>query len=97
MRPIKISEDIVPIGEFRAQAAHWLKRAGETAQPVVITQNGKPAAVLLSPAEYDRLQDRQRFLESVTAGIEDAEAGRIMTTSELKGRRAARRAKTRAA
>ena len=97
MRPIKISEDIVPIGEFKAQAARWLKRAGETAQPVVITQNGKPAAVLLSPAEYDRLQDRQRFLESVAAGIEDAEAGRIMTTSELKARLAARRAKTRAA
>ena len=49
MRSIRVSEDIVPIGEFKGQAAHWLRRVSETGQPVVITQNGKPAGVLLSP------------------------------------------------
>jgi hypothetical protein len=47
--------------------------------------------VLLSPAEYDRLQERQRFLESVAAGIKDADAGRTMTTAQLRRRLAARR------
>ncbi len=97
MRTLRISQDIVPLGEFKGQAAHWLKRANETDQPVVITQNGKPAAVLLSPAEYDRLQERQRFLESITAGLDDAADGRSMTTAELKSRLAARRRKRPAA
>ena len=96
MKPLRIAEDIVPIGQFKAQAAHWLKRTQETAQPIVITQNGKPAGVLLSPAEYDRLSDRERFLQSVAAGLADADSGRVMTTDALKQRLAARRAARRA-
>ena len=88
---LRVSQDVVPIGEFKAQASRWLGHARETGQPVLITQNGRPAAVLLSPVEYDRLQERQRFLESIAAGLEDAEAGRTMTTSEVKRRLAARR------
>jgi prevent-host-death family protein len=52
----------------------------------VITQNGRPAGVLLSPREYDRIQERQRFLESIAAGLADAESGRTMTTMELRER-----------
>src|SRR6266540_3324080 len=62
MKSIRVSEDIVPIGEFKGQAAHWLRRISETGQPVIITQNGKPAGVLLSPSGFDRLQERQRFV-----------------------------------
>ena len=83
MRAIKVAEDIVPIGEFKGQAARWLRHAAESGQPVVITQNGKPAGVLVSPREYDRLTERQRFLESVALGLADAEAGRTMNTKEL--------------
>ena len=83
MRALKVAEDIVPVGEFKGQAAHWLRHAAESGQPVVITQNGKPAGVLVSPREYDRLTERQRFLESVALGLADAEAGRTMNTKEL--------------
>ena len=48
----------------------------------------------MSPADFDRLQERQRFLESVAAGLADAEAGRLMNTRELAGKLAeARRAR----
>jgi len=63
----------------------------ETGQPVVITQNGRPAGVLLSPAEFDRLLGRQRFLESMAAGMADADAGRTMDGAELLRRLAERR------
>ena len=83
MRALKVAEDIVPVGEFKGQAARWLRHVAESGQPVVITQNGKPAGVLVSPSEYDRLTERQRFLESVALGVADAEAGRTMNTKEL--------------
>jgi prevent-host-death family protein len=83
MRAIRVAEDIVPVGEFKGQAARWLRHASETGQPVVITQNGKPAGVLISPTEYDRLTERQRFLESIALGLADAEAGRTMDTKDL--------------
>ncbi len=88
---IRVSEDVVPIGEFKGQAARWLQHAKDSGRAVLITQNGRPAAVLLSPAAYDRLQERQQFLESVAAGLEDAELDRTMTTAALKRRLAARR------
>ena len=91
MRALKVAEDIVPVGEFKGQAARWLRHVAESGQPVVITQNGKPAGVLVSPSEYDRLTERQRLLESVALGLADAEAGRTMNTKELLRRLEERR------
>lgn len=86
MKPLRVSQDIVPMAEFKGQAAHWFRRVAENNQPVVITQNGKPAGVLLSPAEFDRLVERARFLTDVAAGVTDLDAGRTVTTEELKRR-----------
>ena len=83
MKPLRVSDGIVPIGEFKAQAARWLRRLSEKNGALVITQNGRPAGVLISPADFDRLRERQRFLESIAAGLADAEAGRFMDTREL--------------
>lgn len=91
MRAIKVAEDIVPVGRFKAQTARWLRHAAESGQPVIITQNGKPAGVLVSPTEYDRLTERERFLESVALGLADAEAGRTMATKDLLRRLEERR------
>ena len=92
MKEVQVSDGIVPLGEFKAQAAKFLKRLGESGQPMVITQNGRPAGVLVSPREFDRIQERQRFLESISAGLADAEAGRVVDTAELKKRLRMRRA-----
>lgn len=95
MRPVRVSEDIVPVSDFKAQAADWLKRVADTGQPVVITQNGKAAGVLVSPSEFDRLRDRAGLLEAIDAGLADENAGRVVThatvVSEMK-RRAVKRA-----
>jgi len=88
-----VSDGIVPLGEFKAQAAKLLKRLGESGGPMVITQNGRPAGVLLSPKEFDLIQERQRFLESVAAGLADAEAGRVIDTTALRKRLRAWRSK----
>lgn len=95
MRILRVSEDVVPVGQFKAQAKKWLARANATGQPLVITQNGRPAAVLLSPAEYDRLADRERFVAEVSAGIADADAGRLLTLEESKARTTRRLGKAR--
>jgi prevent-host-death family protein len=86
MANLRVSEDIVPIGQFKAQAARWLKHAGDTSQPIVITQNGRPAGVLLSPAEYDRLVERERFLADVRDGLGDLSAGKSIDTAALRKR-----------
>jgi prevent-host-death family protein len=86
VKEVQVSEGIVPLGEFKARAAQFLKRLADSDAPMVITQNGRPAGVLLSPTEFDRLQDHHRLLESIVAGLADAESGRIIDTKELRER-----------
>jgi prevent-host-death family protein len=94
MRPVRVAQDIVPVSAFKAQAAEWLKRIADTGQPLVITQNGKAAGVLLSPAQFDQLSERARFLAAVDEGLADSEAGRVHShasvVAEIKKRRQAR-------
>ena len=86
MKELKLSEDVVPIAKFKGEAKQWLKKIADTGQTVVLTQNGVPAGVLISPEEFDRFRERQRFLEGLATGIQDAEAGRVVTTKALKTR-----------
>jgi len=87
---LKISEDIVPLSTFKARASEWLSRISRTGSPVVITQNGRAAAVMLSPQEYDALTERARFVAAVTEGLADAEAGRVVDHESLVAEMAAR-------
>jgi prevent-host-death family protein len=84
MRVIRISENFVPISEFKAQAADWLRKASETGAPVVVTQNGKPAGVLLSPRAFDELAERSRFIAAVEEGLGDLESGRAHSQAEVR-------------
>ena len=84
MKAIKFSQDVVPIGEFKSQSAQWLDRVRKSGQPIVITQNGKPAGILISPTEYDQMREQERFINSVKLGMADADEGRISSVSDLK-------------
>jgi len=84
VKDVIISEDIVPIGEFKAHAAQWVKRMKATGQPLIITQNGKPAVVMISPEDYDRVLEKERFFTSIATGLADVESGNTYSTEELK-------------
>ncbi len=77
MDHLRVSEDIVPLSEFKAHASKWLKKIAQTGAPIVITQNGRAAAVLVSPGEFDALTERGRLLQAVAEGIADADRGRL--------------------
>jgi antitoxin YefM len=84
MSLLAVSKDIIPIGQFKTGLAGWFKSVRESGRPLIITQNGKPAGVLLSPSEFDELAYKKAFFDSVQKGVVDAEAGRTLSTEELK-------------
>jgi prevent-host-death family protein len=53
MNNISVSSDIVPIGQFKAKLSKYLKEMQANRNSLIITQNGKPAGVLVSPQEFD--------------------------------------------
>ena len=83
MKNISIANDIIPIGEFKTRISKWIKQSKRTGHPIIITQNGKPAAVVLTPADFDQLQEIRQFTESVSRGLSDAEEGSLLTTRKL--------------
>jgi len=84
MKTISISNDIVPIAEFKTNISKWFKILQTSGHPLIITQNSKPTGVLLSASDYDELVYRKSFLDSVERGMADAENGRTQTTDELR-------------
>ena len=78
MPNLRVAEGIVPLSQFKAKAAELLKKISETGAPIVITQNGRAAGVLLSPAEFDLLTERARFVQAISEGITDVESDRVV-------------------
>jgi prevent-host-death family protein len=83
MKPLQLAESVLPLGEFKTQASRVLRQLHESNRPVVITQNGRPSAVLITPEEFDRVQEHDRFLAGIREGLEDIEAGRFVEDADL--------------
>ncbi len=83
-RALQVANDIMPLSQFKVQASKVLNSLHETGRSVVITQNGKPSAVVITPEEFDRLHEREEFVAAVAEGRTDAKSGRTIETKELE-------------
>lgn len=86
MKPVNVSKDILPLGKFKSQASQVLRELKNSHRPVVITQNGSPAAVMIRPEDFEMLLERDRFVSSVGAGLKDASLGRVISEEEAERR-----------
>ncbi len=83
MKRISVANDIVPIGEFKAGLSKWIKKSKSSGNPIVITQNGRPAAVVISPTDYDQLSELRQFVDSVKRGLIDSDKGNVLSTNQI--------------
>ena len=64
--------EVVPISELRLRQNELLRQVSE--KPIVLTQHGRPVAVLLGPEPYNRLlehiEDLQLAVDAVEARAE---------------------------
>lgn len=75
MPTVRFSEDIRPLSEFRANAASFLEHIRRSRRPLVLTQRGRSAAVLLDVSEYERLVERAEVLEDIHTAEEQLARG----------------------
>jgi len=68
--------DIIPITDLRQDAAAALKRVKSSKQPVVITQRGRAAAILLSMEAYERSEHERQLLRLIARGEQEIAAGK---------------------
>ena len=66
---MNISRDIKTVTYLKAKAADLLKQINETHRPVIITQNGKPRAVLHDPESHENMRNAIGILKLISQGI----------------------------
>ena len=84
MVKLKPSEDIVPLSEFRANMAATLGQLRDTGRPVVLTEHGRSAAVLLGISDYEALLDEVDLLRDIRTAEEQLAAGKGVPHARAK-------------
>jgi prevent-host-death family protein len=72
---MKALPELVPITDLRQDAAAVLDAVRTARQPVVITQRGRAAAVLLSIDAYERGEREKQLLRALARGEKEIAAG----------------------
>jgi len=84
MQRILLNEDIHPLSEFRANVAAFIDKVRRTKRPLVITQRGKSAAVMMDVAEYEKLLEKIELLTDIQAGESQLNKGEGISHEEAK-------------
>ena len=66
---------VIPITDLLQDAAVVLKRLRKGKEPIVITQRGRAAAILLSIEEYERARQEREILELLVRGDKEIANG----------------------
>jgi len=81
---IRFSEDIRPLSEFRANTAAFVEQVQASRRPIVLTQHGRSAAVLIGVAEYERLVERAEVLDDIRVAEEQVARGEALEHDDAK-------------
>jgi prevent-host-death family protein len=65
--------NIIPVSDLRQDTAKVLKRVRSSKEPVVITQRGRAAAVMLSVEAYERSEHDRELLCLLVKGEKEIE------------------------
>jgi prevent-host-death family protein len=68
--------NIIPITDLRQDAARVLKRIQDAKEPVIITQRGRAAAVMMSTGAYEKAEHDRELLRLLARGDKEIAAGR---------------------
>jgi len=74
---------ILPITDLRQDAAAALRQVKSSRQPVVITQRGRAAAVLLSMEAYERSEHERQLLHLLARGEQEIAARKGFDLDEV--------------
>lgn len=67
---------MIPVSDLRQDTAAALRRLRTSRQPLVVTQRGRAAAVMVSIEEYERAERERQILRLLARGEREIRAGR---------------------
>lgn len=67
--------EIIPISDLRQDAAAVLKRVRNSHEPLIVTQRGRAAAVMLSVKSYEQVDYERQLLRQLIRGEREIAGG----------------------
>ena len=74
---MSMAKDIRTISELKTQTARLIDQINVERRPLIITQDGKPRAVVMDVGSYEELRNALGLLKLVAHGEEDFRQGRF--------------------
>jgi prevent-host-death family protein len=74
---------IVPVSDLRQGAADILAKVRKSGQPVVITQRGRAAAVMVSVETYEQSEREHEILRRVARGEREVSKGKGVDLADV--------------
>lgn len=81
-----MTESILSLSDFKADASKLLEQLHESSRPLVLTQNGRARAVVYDYEEYQRQQQGLLMLKLLVQGETDVQADRVKPQDEVFSR-----------
>ena len=74
---------VISLSALQQDASAAFKRVRKSKRPLLVTQRGKPAAVLLSLNAYKRSEEERKILKLLALGEREIAAGRGFDLDEV--------------
>jgi len=75
--------NITPLTDFRNNIKKYLEEISIHKKPIILTQHGKSAAVIMDAEKYQEMLDQIEFMKKVTLGLEDYREGRTVPVDSV--------------
>ena len=66
----------IPVSDLKQEASATLKRLRKSKRPLIVTQHGRPAAVLLSVDAYQKVEQEREILRLLALGEREIAVGK---------------------
>lgn len=80
------AEAIEPVTTLKTKSAELIRKARESGQPIVITQNGKATAVLQDVESYQRQREALLLLKFMATGDQQVRDGEGISHAKATAR-----------
>ena len=77
------SSTSLTLEQFASSASKIINDMKQNHQATIITENGVASAVMLSTADYMELTQQAQFIKAIKEGLDDVQAGNLISDDEL--------------
>jgi len=87
-----VMPETLPLAEIKAHLSEIVDRVEHEHDRVVLTRNGRPAAIIMSPEDLEALEDTlellsdPKALREIRKAREEVARGRVVTADDLRSK-----------